>query len=80
MNNPTTNFEVNSVYQMRFIGDSDLRPEWICSKLTKTTATFERIGSVESITRKIRTYEGADYIVEGNYSMAPSIQADKKVR
>ena len=27
-----TKFEAGNVYEMRFIGDSDLRPEFICTK------------------------------------------------
>jgi hypothetical protein len=72
----TLKFEIGSVYQMRFIGDSDLRPEFICTKRTAKTVTFERFkNSTEVISRRIKEYDGNEYILEGNYSMAPSINA-----
>ena len=76
----TVHFAVGNIYCMQFIGDSDLKPKWICVKLTPKTATFEKFKNPsESITRKIKTYAGIDYIVNGSYSMAPSIHADKVV-
>jgi len=81
MENATIKFEKGNIYQMKFIGDSELKPEFICTKVTPKTATFERFGSKnpESITRKIKTYNGVEYILDGSYSMAPSIKADKVV-
>ncbi len=76
--NPTQ-FKAGNIYEMRYIGDSNLRPQWICVKRTAKTVTFERYMKKESITRRIKTYNGVEYINEGNYSMAPSIQADKIV-
>ena len=38
-------FETGNVYALNFIGDADLKPLWICTAITKTTATFERFQS-----------------------------------
>ena len=75
----TAKFETGATYQMRFIGDNELRPEFVCIKRTAKTATFK--GDNEIITRKIKTFgdNGSEYIVTGNYSMAPSINAEYKV-
>ena len=78
--NEIVKFETGNVYSMNFIGDSQLKPEWICVKLTPKTATFERFQGTESMTRRIKTYRGVDYVLQGSYSMAPSIQADKVTR
>jgi hypothetical protein len=79
MTNSTTKFETGNIYQMRFIGDSQLRPEFICVKRTAKTVTFEKFQGTERINRRIKVYNGVEYIVDGNYSMAPSIKADKIV-
>lgn len=74
-------FEEGNIYEMSFIGDSDLRPQWICIKRTAKTVTLERFQKTESITRRIKTsfYDGVEYILEGSYSMSPSIYANKVV-
>lgn len=80
-------FEVGNIHYMSYIGDSDLKPKWICVKRTSKTATFERLRKElanfeqepESITRKIREHGGREYILYGTYSMAPGIYADKVV-
>jgi hypothetical protein len=73
-------FEAGNIYEMRFIGDSDLRPKFICVKRTATTVTFERFQNPkESIKRKIKVYDNAEFIVDGNYSFAPVISADRIV-
>jgi hypothetical protein len=78
--NTTIEFEAGNIYQMKFIGDSDLKPQYICVKTTGKTATFERFKNPsEVITRKIKVWNGVQYIVDGTYSMAPSIYADKIV-
>ena len=79
MKSTHTKFEEGNVYEMRFIGDSDLLPKWICTKRTAKTATFERFGKSETITRRVKEYEGVEYILDGNYSMAPSIHANRVV-
>jgi len=80
MENLTTQFEEGNIYQMSFIGDSELKPQFICVKRTAKTVTLERFKSPsDSLTRRIKIYRGIEYIVEGNYSMAPSIHSDKVV-
>lgn len=69
-------FEAGNIYEMRFIGDSDLRVKFICVKRTATSVTFERFQKPsEVIKRKIKVWDGSEYIVDGSYSMAPSIYA-----
>ena len=78
--NTLIKFEAGNIYQMNFIGDSELKPQFICVKTTAKTATFERFQNPSDvITRKIKTWNGVEYIVDGTYSMAPSIHADKIV-
>jgi hypothetical protein len=73
-------FETGNIYQMNFIGDSELKPQYICVKTTGKTATFERFRNPsDKITRKIKVWDNVEYIVDGSYSMAPSIYADKVV-
>lgn len=80
MNNQLAVFEVGNIYQMDFIGDSQLKPHFICVKRTAKTATFERFKSnKDSITRKIQVFNNSEYIREGSYSMAPAIYANKVV-
>tara|TARA_R110002051_G_scaffold226859_1_gene289401 strand:- start:811 stop:1035 length:225 start_codon:yes stop_codon:yes gene_type:complete len=73
MTNATAKFELGKTYNMRFIGDSDLRPEFVCVKLTAKTATFQ--GKHEKISKRIKVYDGVEYVLAGSYSMAPSIKA-----
>ena len=73
MTNATAKFELGKTYNMRFIGDSDLRPEFVCFKLTAKTATFQ--GKHEKISKRIKVYDGVEYVLAGSYSMAPSIKA-----
>jgi len=76
----TTKFEAGNVYEMRFIGDSELKPQFICTKRTAKTVTFEKFCSNEKpMSRRIKTYNNVEYILDGSYSMAPSISADKIV-
>lgn len=80
-------FEPGNIHYMSYIGDSNLKPKWICTKRTAKTVTFDTILkeganfkiNQETITRKIRIYNGEEYIVEGCYSMAPSIHAKKVI-
>ena len=78
-NTKTISFEPSNIYNMTFIGDSDLKVKWFCVKRTAKTVTFERYQSNESMTRRIKVWDNVEYILEGSYSMAPSIQADKCV-
>lgn len=77
----TLKFETGNVYQMTFIGDNDLRPEFICIKRTSKTVTFDRFKGARSraMTRRIKVYDNCEYILDGNYSMAPSIKASRIV-
>ena len=79
MNTQITQFSEGSIYQMSFIGDSDLKPTWKCTKRTPKTVTFERTDSSDKLTRKIKTYDNIEYILQGNYSMAPQISAKRIV-
>ncbi len=80
MTNTITKFEEGNIYQMGFIGDSELKPQYICVKRTAKTVTLERFKNPsDSITRRIKTYNNVEYIVDGSYSMAPSIYSDKIV-
>jgi len=80
MNNQLVIFEVGNIYRMNFIGDSQLKPQYICVKRTAKSATFESIKNPkDSITRKIQVFNNSEYIREGCYSMAPTIYADKVV-
>ena len=76
----TVKFETGNIYQMRFIGDSDLKPSFICIARTDKMATFERLNKTEQVKRKIKIDgSGVEYIVDGSYSMAPSISSDKVI-
>lgn len=71
----TVTFEKGNIYTMKFIGDADLKPKFICVKRTPKTATFEGIESNEVLTKRIKKHQGEEYILAGSYSMAPSIKA-----
>ena len=70
-------FEEGNIYQMGFIGDSELKVKFICTKITAKTATFERFQGTEKFTKKINNYSGVEYVRYGSYSMAPTIYSDK---
>ena len=72
-------FSKGNIYEMSFIGDSDLKVKFICTKTTPKTATFEKFKGSEKITRKINTRNGVEFVNYGNYSMTPSISANKIV-
>jgi hypothetical protein len=74
-------FAVGSVYEKRFIGDSDLKVKYKCTQRTASTATFQSVTrSSEVITRKIKISGDSEYIVDGSYSMAPAIYASSLVK
>jgi len=76
-----TKFETGNVYQMNFIGDSDLKPAFICVKVTAKTATFERFkNSSDKFTAKIKTFSNTEFVTNGGYSMAPSIRATNVIK
>ena len=75
-----TKFEVGNIYEMRLVGDNDLRPHFICTKRTAKTVTFESKTGNEKFTKRInKCTEGHDRIVHGSYSMAPYIKSNKIV-
>lgn len=77
----TVKFETGNVYEMSFIGDADLRPQYICVKRTEKSVTFEKFPTAsEVITKKIKVWDNVEYILDGSYSMAPSIKASRIVR
>ena len=80
----TVKFETGNIYEMRFICDSKLKLKWICIKTTSKTASFKQIHNSSNfvqcekdiITRKIKSYNNTEYIIDGSYSKAPSIHAN----
>lgn len=72
-------FEVGKIYQMKFIGDADLKIPYICIKRTAKMVTLEKDQGKEVLKRKINVYRGVEYVRAGSYSMAPSIYADKVI-
>jgi hypothetical protein len=80
MNNATTQFEEGNIYEMRFVTDSDLRVKFCCTRRTPKMATFSAVDRTETIKRRIKVgYEGEEYVVDGKYSMAPTIRASRVV-
>lgn len=79
METATTKFEIGKTYEMSFIGDSNLKPRFTCIGRTEKTAKFQRVNSSETLSRKIKVYSGSEYVLEGSYSMAPSINAKRVV-
>ena len=68
-------FEIDKYYEMRFIGDSDLKPIYQCIDRTEKTVTLKSVKSDEVIKKKVRFFNDEEYVLYGNYSMAPSIKA-----
>ena len=78
--NTNTKFEAGNIYEMNFIGDSQLKPKYICVKRTKATATLSCLTTKENITRRIKIdHNNNEYILDGSYSMSPSIRSNKVV-
>lgn len=78
MENLQHTFKAGEKYEMHFICNSDLKPVFTCVKRTAKNATFQK--GKEILTRKIRVSSGCEYVLEGVYSMAPSIDAKHVVR
>jgi hypothetical protein len=55
-------FEEGNVYTMRFIANADLKIGFICTKVTAKTVTLESIESSEVVNKRIKTYNGIEYI------------------
>ena len=75
----TLKFKTGTNYEMRFIGDSDLRVIFTCIKLTEKTATFKNFQNSEVFTKKIKVYDNVEFIRSGSYSMAPTISANHNI-
>ena len=68
----TSKFEIGITYEMRFIGDYNLRPHFICIKRTDKQVTLK--GTHEIIRKKIAiSMDGDEYVSAGSYSMSPTI-------
>jgi len=79
--NEVIKFEVGNVYEMTYVGDSNLRPKYICVKRTDKSVTFERFQSKdEKITRRVKVWNNSEFVVDGNYSMAPIINASRIIK
>ena len=78
MNEQIKKFESGKSYEMHFIGDSKLRPAFVCIGRPEKTATFQR-GS-ETIKRKLKISDGCEFVLQGSYSMSPSINAKNEVK
>jgi len=80
MKDLNTIFEAGDIYEMTFVTDHQLRPHFLCTKRTAKTAWFKAIDRNETLRRRIKTdTEGNEYIVEGGYSMAPTINSKRVV-
>lgn len=67
-------FEVNKAYQMRFIGDYELRPLVSIIKRTDKTVIFQERSEVKRA--KIHTNGEEEFFYPyGKYSMAPIVRA-----
>ncbi len=61
---------------MRFIGDSQLKVAYTCLSRTAKQAVFVDAAESEIIKRSIKSFDGVEYVLYGNYSMSPIIKAD----
>lgn len=80
--NSNKTFRESGVYEMTFVGDSQLRPRFICTKRTKSMATFKRLNTKqeEVIKRRVKVgSDGSEYVLDGSYSMSPQIKASNCV-
>jgi len=73
----TSKFQIGKTYQMLFIGDADLRVQFVCVKRTDKTVTLK--GTHETLNCRVKEYSGSEYVKAGSYSMAPTIYANKVV-
>lgn len=73
-------FETGKTYFMSFAGDSNLKPQFVCISRTEKTAKFQAVRDGEILSRKIKVWAGAEYVKEGSYSMAPTINAKREVK
>jgi hypothetical protein len=73
----TSKFQIGKTYEMLFIGDADLRVQFVCVKRTDKTVTLK--GTHETLNCRVKEYSGSEYVKAGSYSMAPTIYANKVV-
>ena len=75
-------FKEGERYHMTFIGDRDLRPVFLCLKRTAKMVTLKSEATGEVLKKRIKKYSdnNSEYILEGNYSMAPRISAQRIVK
>ncbi len=73
----TSKFQIGKTYEMFFIGDADLRIQFVCVKRTDKTVTLK--GTHETLNCRVKEYSGSEYVKAGSYSMVPTIYADKVV-
>ena len=73
----TSKFQIGKTYEMLFIGDADLRVQFVCVKRTDKTVTLKC--THETLNCRVKEYSGSEYVKAGSYSMAPTIYADKVV-
>ena len=74
-----TKFQRGNIYEMRFIGDSELRVPYICVKRTAKTVILQGLDNKETLKKKINIFDGVEYIKAGTYSKAPTIYADRVI-
>ena len=69
------NFQANKTYEIRFIGDSDLKVPFTVTRRTEKSL-WGRVRNGEVKRMKIHSYAGSEYVNPmGNYSMSPSANA-----
>lgn len=73
-------FETECTYQHGWINDSTLFTRYIVTRRTEKSIWIKREGSDKPAERKvIKIYDGSEIVDLGNYSMAPTLRASKKV-
>lgn len=77
----TIQFKAGKIYWYRWIGDSNLVSKWKVTRCTANSVWAIEIGWDNPPKRfKIHTYEGCEFFRPfGNYSMCPSVRADREV-
>jgi len=74
-------FETGQNYLMSWIGDSDLKTEYLAVKRTAKTLSVMQTTSKEIKTCRISVWRGVEHIYPmGKYSMCPSLYADKAIK
>jgi len=80
-NTQTIEFKVGTTYVMGWIGDSELKTPFAVVKRTKCFVTLKDTRTGETVRSKVSTWNGVEKCYPtGQYSMAPSLHADKVQR